>query len=68
MKYSNGDKIVLISMNDDPDPIPPGTKGVITNIHEVTEQGKTTTIITVDWEIRRSLNVILPVDKIRKAS
>jgi hypothetical protein len=66
--YVKGDKIILVRMNDDPDPIPPGTKGVIENVHTVNESGKVTTIITVDWEIRRSLNVILPIDEIKKAS
>jgi hypothetical protein len=41
---------------------------VIENVHTVNESGKVTTIITVDWEIRRSLNVILPIDEIKKAS
>lgn len=50
-----GTKIRLISMPDDPDPIPSGTCGVV--IGGSAEQ------LWVDWEIRRSLNLIVGVDK-----
>ena len=53
-----GDRIRLIRMPQDPDPIPPGTTGTVI---EVTEG--TMAQITVAWDNRRSLALVPGVDE-----
>ena len=52
-----GDRIRLLEMPDDPDPIPAGSEGVVI---EVTE-GACAQIV-VEWRIKRSLALIPGVD------
>ncbi len=52
-----GDRIRLIEMPDDPDPIPPGSEGVVI---EVTE-GPLAQII-VKWDSGRSLSLVPGMD------
>lgn len=54
------DRIRLIEMGPDPDPVPPGTTGTIIDIVEI--DGKKH--LTMEWDINRSLNVVIPPDKI----
>jgi len=58
---SIGDTIELVDMPDDPDPIPAGTRGKVREISSSYGQ----TYLSVDWDIRRSLTVILPVDTVK---
>ena len=62
MNYKIGDRIELVRMGDDPDPIEPGARGTIDHIG--TFQGHTQ--IGVEWDSGRSLMVLLPEDRIRK--
>jgi hypothetical protein len=57
-----GDRIELLHMGDDPDPIAPGTQGTVDHIGG-TINGQTQ--IGVDWDSGRSLMVLLPGDSIR---
>lgn len=57
MQIKPGDKIRLIEMPDDPDPIPAGSEGVVI---EVTE-GALAQII-VKWDSGRSLSLVPGVD------
>lgn len=52
-----GDRIELLSMPDDPDPIPTGSTGTV--LWSTPEQ------VVVDWDIRRSLSLIVGVDRWR---
>ena len=54
-----GDRIRLVSMLFDPDPIPAGTKGVVTGIH--LHSGWTQ--LEVSWENGRMLMMVLPPDQ-----
>ena len=54
----SGDRIRLISMPDDPDPIPAGTMGVVTEIH--IHNGWTQ--VDVSWENGRKLMLVSPPD------
>lgn len=57
---SEGDHIRLTKMPNDPNPIPVGTKGVVTKVMKSWD-GKWH--ISVKWEIERSLALIAPVDE-----
>lgn len=50
-----GSRIALVEMLDDPDPIPVGTTGTVTRT--------TPDQITVEWDIPRSLCLIVGVDR-----
>ncbi len=54
-----GDRIRLIQMIDDPDPIPAGTNGTVTEIHIHSDW----TQIEVSWENGRMLMLVSPPDK-----
>ena len=53
-----GDRIRLVSMIDDPDPIPAGTMGVVTAIHIHSDWVQ----LDVSWESGRMLMLVSPPD------
>ncbi len=55
-----GDRIRLISMNDDPDPIAAGSLGTVVAVH--LHHGWTQ--VDVDWDNGRQLMLSLPEDRI----
>lgn len=57
-----GRRIELIEMPNDPDPIPKGTRGTVTG---VVHTGFFGTQIWVDWDIDRSLMLVVPPDTYR---
>lgn len=57
-----GRRIELIEMPDDPDPIPKGTRGTIV---DVVDCGFFGTQIWVEWDISRSLMLVVPPDRYR---
>jgi len=57
-----GDRIRLVYMDADPDPIPPGSEGQVT--HTTLFQGQLQ--IAVKWDSGRTLNVIDPIDRYEK--
>jgi len=62
MGFKIGDRIELVSMGIDPDPIPAGSTGTIDHIYH----GNGYTQVGVDWDSGRALLLILPEDTIRK--
>jgi len=58
-----GDTIEMVEMIDDPNPIEPGTKGVVRNISTVYTFGEDH--LMVEWENGSKLNVIVGIDKIK---
>jgi len=56
-----GDRIRLIQMGDDPDPIPPGTTGTVRSIGPAFQNQNP---IGVDWDIKRTLGLCWPIDQI----
>jgi hypothetical protein len=54
-----GDRIRLVHMVDDPDPIPAGTMGTVTEIHIHSDWAQ----IEVSWENGRALMLVSPPDK-----
>lgn len=61
-----GDRIVLVQMSDDPDPIQPGTEGTVISVQEL-HFGKSQPEhqILVRWDNGRSLSCICPPDIVR---
>jgi hypothetical protein len=57
-RLRRGDRIRLVSMPHDPDPIPAGTHGTVTAIHEHQDWAQ----VEVDWDNGRSLMLTLPDD------
>ncbi len=61
-----GDTIEMVEMEgEDPNPILPGTKGVVTKIVSNIFQGIPEEHLSINWENGRTLKVLLPHDKIR---
>lgn len=60
-----GDRIQLIIMPDDPDPIPPGTQGTIVEIVSLHMGIPRQVQVEVDWDIKRSLALVIPPDRIK---
>ncbi len=61
-----GDTIEMIEMEgEDPNPIPSGTKGVVTKIDSQVFQGIPEEHLSIKWENGRTLKVLLPHDKIK---
>lgn len=58
--YEVGDRVRLIHMPDDPDPIPEGSEGEINYVGQVSGFGQQ---IGVKWDSGRTLMLIVGVDK-----
>lgn len=63
-----GDVIEMVEMPDDPNPIEPGTKGVVRRINTQYFGGQPEEHLQIRWENGRTLKVILPHDKIKIVS
>ena len=53
-----GDRVRLLSMTDDPDPIPAGTIGTVVGVYPQSDW----TQVDVDWDNGRSLMLSIPPD------
>jgi hypothetical protein len=62
--YKKGDRIQMIKMSNDPNPIESGAKGTVLDVVPLPWDSEIQ--IQVCWDNGRSLNVILPHDKITK--
>lgn len=65
--YAPGQRIEMLHMPDDPDPIPAGTCGTITAAGQLpfTHNGKPQFQLQVTWDNGRSLSCICPPDQIK---
>ena len=63
-----GDRIRLVSMLDDPDPIRPGTTGTVTHVscHDWGRQSWQQ--ISVAWDNGRTLMLVVPPDEFESVS
>lgn len=59
LNYPPGTRIELISMADDPRPVPPGTRGTVRYVDDLGQIG-------VAWDNGSSLSIIPSVDSFRK--
>jgi hypothetical protein len=61
-----GDRVELISMPSDPDPVPPGTQGTVDWVGDPNMFGDNTQQIGVAWDNGRSLIMIKGIDRFKK--
>ena len=54
-----GDRIRLVAMSDDPDPIPPGSTGTVTAVRQHTTWAQ----VDVAWDNGRTLMLVVPPDE-----
>lgn len=57
-----GDRVRLVSMTDDPDPIPAGTTGTVVGVYPQTDWMQ----VDVDWDSGRSLMLSIPPDVVER--
>jgi hypothetical protein len=57
-----GDRIRLILMADDPDPVPVGTSGTVAGVYPHGDW----TQVDVDWDTGRSLMLSIPPDQVER--
>lgn len=60
-----GDRVKLIHMPNDPDPIPAGTTGTITSVNPVRMGPRSFTQYHVNWDNGRSLSCVVPPDQLQ---
>lgn len=65
-EFKHGDRVRLVKMDDDPDPIPVGTEGTVTFCNPVQMGRDSFTQVSVNWDNGRSLMVVCPPDIIRR--
>lgn len=59
-----GMRIRLLSMPDDPDPIPVGTEGTVTSVSRICLGVEPYDQVSVDWDIPRSMMLVIPPDQV----
>ena len=58
-----GDRIGLVAMPDDPDPVPPGTTGTVTSVEQHGTGRNAWLQVEVDWDNGRKLMLTTPPDR-----
>ena len=58
-----GDRVRLIAMHDDPDPIPPGQLGTVVSVSRPGAGTDTWHQIDVAWDNGRTLMIVSPPDR-----
>ncbi|MDA9859531.1 DUF4314 domain-containing protein [Rubripirellula sp.] len=64
IQFKAGDRVRLVLMTDDPDPIPVGTTGTVAGVYP--QNGWTQ--VDVDWDSGRSLMLSIPPDVVERVS
>jgi hypothetical protein len=62
MRYQVGDRVTLVSMGADIDPIPSGSEGTVTHVTELQFAGEDQLQVGVKWDNGRSLSCLVPPD------
>lgn len=62
MRYRSGDRVTLVSMGDDPDPIASGSEGTVVHVADLKFVGEPQLQVSVRWDSGRSLSCLVPPD------
>lgn len=65
--FMKGDRVELVSMRDDPWPIPVGTHGTVIDVNDCDLGENPFTQISVRWDNGRKLMVCVPPDELKLA-
>lgn len=57
-----GDRVKLVFMPNDPDPIPAGTEGVVLDVQQMDWGHDKFSQVSVQWDNGRSLSCVVPPD------
>lgn len=60
--FKEGDRIRLVRMGNDPDPVPVGTEGTVEYYQECSSFRPAFTQVGVKWDNGRSLSLCIPPD------
>jgi hypothetical protein len=63
-----GDRVKLIHMPDDPDPIPAGSVGTVVLVTDLNFPGEHQTQFLIKWDNGRSLSCVCPPDILEKVT
>jgi hypothetical protein len=63
--FRPGERIELVDMPEDPDPIAPGSEGTVTDVRRVSQPGGYFWQVEVDWDNGRTLMLSVPPDRAR---
>lgn len=63
LRLHPGDRIELVRMEGDPDPVPPRTRGTVRTVNRVTDEWIQ---VDVEWDNGRTLMLSVPPDQFRK--
>jgi hypothetical protein len=61
-----GDRIRLVRMPDDPDPVPAGTEGTVIDTTDLNFRDMRQVQLTVKWDNGRSLSCVCPPDIVER--
>jgi len=57
-----GDRVKLVFMPNDPDPIPPGTEGTVRDVQQMDWGQDKFSQVHIDWDNGRTLSCVVPPD------
>lgn len=57
-----GDRVKLVFMPNDPDPIPPGTEGTVRDVQHMDWGHDKFSQVHIDWDNGRTLSCVVPPD------
>lgn len=66
--FAKSDRVELVSMSDDPDPIATGAKGTVVGCERVALGPGPYWQVSVDWDDGRTLSLCCPPDRVRRTT
>ncbi len=65
MTLNRGDRVELLAMPSDPDPIPVGLRGTVTAVSNHVTGSESWLQVDVAWDNGRALMLVIPPDRVR---